>query len=251
MSEDSFESLSEELQAMSFRQTSSKTKHYRRMRQAINAMHEEMFDRTERLSNLKAAFVVAIRRLAIENDALEEKEVRLSILERKLREPERHASHIEVHSNGEFSFSNLGTEEAKSFSYTDTEENAGVAEVYKFPNQKQKTRTIQIPFIYRKYSTTYEMTKDIPILIGEVLAERFRIERIIATTHSASVIEVFDTAKNYPVALKIINNSKPDLDSALSAIRVYEYLKENSEVSLSKKFLCDIQEYFYYRVLST
>lgn len=251
MSEDSFESLSEELLAMNFRNSSSKSKHYRRMRQTINAMHEEMYDRSERLLNLQTAFKVAIRKLALQHQSLDEKAMRLSILERKLREPERPASHIEVHSNGEFSFSNLGTEEAKSFSYTDIEENAGVAEVYRFPSQTLKIKTIQIPYIYRKGCTAYEMTKDIPILIGEILAERFRIERIISTTCSASIIEVYDTAKNYPAALKIINNSKPELDSALSEIRIYEYLRESCQVHLTQKYLCNLQEFFYYRVILT
>jgi hypothetical protein len=63
-----------------------------------------------------------------------------------------------------------------------------------------------VPVLYDPRKTGQEKTRDYQIIIGDLIAERYRIERTIASTNFSTVIQCFDVHLDRNVCVKIIHN---------------------------------------------
>lgn len=65
---------------------------------------------------------------------------------------------------------------------------------------------VMVPYIYEPRKSGCEKTYHYPISIGDMIAERYRIDCIIAQTTFSTVIECYDSYSKEQVCLKVIHN---------------------------------------------
>ena len=104
-----------------------------------------------------------------------------------------------------------------------------------------------VPFIYDARKTGQETTRDYPIAIGDVIADRYRIERIIASTNFSTVLHCLDTQLGKEVWVKVIHNQKETLDQGFDEIKIMKLLESKSLMDLSDKCIVNLLNYFYFR----
>jgi hypothetical protein len=109
-------------------------------------------------------------------------------------------------------------------------------------------QTLMVPVCYDARKTGQEKTRDYPIIIGDFIAERYQIERTIASTNFSTVVQCFDTSLERNVCIKIIHNQKETLDQGLDEIKVMRLLEGKClDGDLGTKHVVNLQNFFYFR----
>ena len=88
---------------------------------------------------------------------------------------------------------------------------------------------------------------EFPIAVGEVIAERYRIERLITTTSFSNVLECFDMQKKNKVCIKMYNNSKDMLDQGLDEIKIMKAVCSKAGGDINRLYVCKLFSYFYFK----
>jgi serine/threonine protein kinase len=145
----------------------------------------------------------------------------------------------------DFSFSNYGTEES-FLSLGDLEENAKVNKVPNIVLDYQNQQMIEIPYIFLPNRTGYEVTRDFPIVVGEIIAEKYRIDRIISNTQTSCILSCQDLSKRLKVCVKVIQNDKRSFERGLNELRVLTSLKKSCR-DLSHFNVIKLFDYFYHK----
>jgi Protein kinase domain len=145
----------------------------------------------------------------------------------------------------DFSFSNYGTEET-TFSFGDLEENAEINKIPYMPTDYNTHKVLEIPYIFVPNHTGYELTRDFPIVPGEIIAEKYRIDRIVANTQTSCVLACMNLATKHKVCVKVVQNEKRAFQRGLNEIRVLVSLK-NSCPDLNSYHTVKVLDYFYYK----
>jgi len=251
------------------------------LRKELEALKLLYKDKTEDVLQLELMFQRGLNHLSIELENLDDKMRRMHQLEMRLNEKlgfggSMHGSTCafptqlrgRARSPGDFSFSNNEGDETSNFSFGEIDENIEVNFPYRQPDKEtiefekflareeskclqenfsQENEVMYLPFIYKPRKTGYEATKNIPLLLGEVLAERYKIERIIASSNFSTVIECYDIRLKRQVCLKIIHNEKETFDQGLDEIKVMKELARCAANDLAQQCIVALYEYFYYR----
>lgn len=213
----------------------------------VTKMHEEVI-------RMKEEFVLRARKLYFYQIELEKKLNQLheekAMLSEQLEKLEylnsQLPSNIFLQSpSRDFSFSNYGTEET-TFSFGEVEENAEINKVHYIPIDYSNHKIIEIPYIFAPNHTGYEMTRDYPIVLGETIAEKYRIDRIIANTQTSCVLACLDLAKKTKVCVKVVQNEKRSFERGLNEIRMLMTLK-NSYKDFSQAHIVRILDFFYFK----
>ena len=216
--------------------------------------NEEIMKMHEEVIRMKEEFVLRTRKLYLYQLELEKKLHQLhdekSLLTEHVEKLEYLNSHLPSNiflqpNSRDFSFSNYGTEET-TFSFGEVEENAEINRVPYLALDYQTHKILEIPYIYIPNHTGYEITRDYPIIVGEIIAEKYRIDRIIANTHTSCILVCFDIIKKNKVCVKIIQNEKRSFERGLNEIRMLATLK-NSCQDLNRSHVVKILDYFYYK----
>jgi hypothetical protein len=152
----------------------------------------------------------------------------------------------------EFSFSNRENEDTSLYSFGEIDENVEVGETggraqdficfdeLLEPKPFGEFEVLMLPFVYSSDKTGFEMTSEYPIIIGEVIADRYKIDCIIATTRTSTVLECFDVNQNRPVCVKVIDNNKAAYDQGLDEVKV------NKGLGVSQ-CIAEMLDFFYYK----
>lgn len=215
---------------------------------------EEILKMHEEVLRMKEEFVLRSRKLYLYQSELEKK---LHILHEEkvfLSEHIEKLEYLNSHlpsntflqpNSRDFSFSNYGTEET-TFSFGEVDENAEINKVPYLNLDYQLHKTIEIPYIYVPNHTGYEVSREFPIVLGEIIAEKYRIDRIIANTHTSCVLACLDLSKKAKVCVKVVQNEKISFERGLNEVRMLTTLK-NSVPDLSFHHVVRILDFFYYK----
>jgi len=231
---------------------------------------------------LEILFQRALNQLTLELDSIEEKRNRISMLEAKITEKLESSRTTGMgfggafptqrrgvsRSPGDFSFSNNEGDETTNFSFGEIDENIEVhlpynpeaIEFERFLKKHDKSmpssvksdgleehEQIYIPYIYHPSKTGLEDFESFPLVLGQVIAERFKVECIIASTNFSIVAECHDMFQRKQVCLKIINNQKETFDQGLDEVKVMKTLDKVCNGDLEGKFIVKMLDFFYFR----
>lgn len=211
-----------------------------KMHEDISRMKEEYLLRCRKLYLYQIELEKKLHYLHDEKIALNDQLEKLDLLISQVPSTTFHQS-----TQRDFSFSNYGTEES-SWSLGDLEENAKINKVPNIVLDYQTQQIIEIPYIYLPNHTGYELNRDYPIVLGEVIAEKYRIDRIIANTQCSCVLSCQDLIKKSKVCVKIVQNDKSYYERGLNEVRVLATLKKSCR-DLSHFNIVRILDYFYHK----
>ena len=249
------------------------------LRHEVEGLKSIFADKTEHMIHLEVLFQRALNQIAYEIESIDDKRKKISQLEARITEKISN-SHIQSfhgpsnafpipHKNlsrspGDFSFSNNEGEETSNFSFGEIDENIDVQlprekdckDFEEFLKKQQSSslisdklledhEIIHIPYVYE--STTTSSVNDKTVAPGESITERYRVEKIIASTHFSTVIQCLDLFERKKVCLKMIHNQKETFDQGLDEIKIMNLLHKASRGALSQKFIVKMQEFFYYK----
>jgi hypothetical protein len=156
-------------------------------------------------------------------------------------------------SPGDFSFSNQENDDTSLYSFGEIDENVEIGDTGRYPKDSfflgeafepkpfGEHQVLMVPFVYASNQTGFEKTSDYPIIVGEIIADRYKIEAIIASTRTSTVLECFDIAKGRPVCVKVIDNNKAAFDQGLDEVKV------NKSLDFKSEFVAEMLEYFYFK----
>lgn len=212
-------------------------------RSELLSIKDEFLSQFRRLYLYQLEFERGLHKLSIQKNLLEDQIHRLEELESHL--PENNVFTQQPVSR-DFSFSNPGTENT-TFSFGEVDENIEVGSVYHNQVDLETMKKIDIKFIYQPRRTGYELTREFPAVIGEIIAERYRIDRIIANTDISLVLECADLVEKRKTCIKVVENDKRCLDRGIDEIRILSNLKQNCEDGLYQNYICNLYDYFYYK----
>lgn len=257
---DSSDSLEAEF-APRTRSDSSRThKHDREitsLRSEVEALKHMFLDRSSALLRLELTLEKAVRQLAAESEKLEER--------RKPPYRTKDGNSTCVFPNpprtgrsaGDFSFSNQEADETTMFSFGEIDENIEVLSPYtaKYPSdmldlegrEMEHNEVLLVPCIYEPRRTGCEPSKTYPVLLGEVIAERYRIDAIIAATNFSIVLQCYSLNQRREVCVKVLHYQKEILDQGLDELKVWRLIETKCGDRLHEKHLARLLDYFYFK----
>lgn len=215
---------------------------------------EEICKMNEEVARMKQEYLLRFRKLYLYQIELEKKlhslhEEKLGLSEQidKLDLISSQVPSTTFHQSGQrdFSFSNYGTEES-FLSLGDLDENAKVNRVPNIVLDYQNQQMIEVPYIFLPNRTGYEMTRDFPIVLGEVIAEKYRIDRIVSNTQTSCILSCQDLTKRVKVCVKVVLNDKRSFERGLNELRVLNTLKRSCR-DLGHFNIVKLFDYFYYK----
>lgn len=240
-------------------------------RKAINRVGceiDKIEDKKQRLSILEARIVEKLGYASLATSTAESQNNSTCVFPNHIRPASR--------SPGDFSFSHNEGDETTTFSFGEIDENVEVGvtsppiphtdlDFEEFLHRQQEhpdakppsaikptdfnlnTHDIlMIPFIYDPRKTGCEGHKHFPLVIGEVIAERYRVDVIIASTTFSTVVDCRDLSSKTQVCVKVINNQKETLDQGLDEIKIIKLLQKNWN-DLDTKHIVKMLDFFYHR----
>ena len=108
-----------------------------------------------------------------------------------------------------------------------------------------------LPHILAEYSSHVlaglEDNADLPLEVGVVLVERYRVVAAIGKGSFSRVVQAFDLQLKVMVGIKVLKNEKDCFDQGLGEIRILALLAQ-SDPSGSQPVL-KMLDYFYYKVV--
>jgi len=153
-------------------------------------------------------------------------------------------------SPGDFSFSNKETDETSRFSFGETDDNLEVRTEAKPPpswDGLEAHQVLYLPFIYEPRHTGSQPSKSFPVLLGHRIAERYRMDAIIASTSFSIVLSCYDIQKRCDVCVKVLHNQKEVLDQGLDELKVWKLLEAECGETLKDRHLVRLLDFFYYK----
>lgn len=257
---DSSDSLEAEF-APRTRSDSSRThKHDRELsslRAEVEALKHMFLERSGALLRLELTLEKAVRQLASESEKLDER--------RKQPDRTKEGNSTCVFPNpprtarsaGDFSFSNQEADETTMFSFGEIDENIEVLSPYtaKYPSdmldlegrEMEHNEVLLVPCIYEPRRTGCEPSKSYPVLLGEVIAERYRIDAIIAATNFSIVLQCYSLHQRREVCVKVLHYQKEVLDQGLDELKVWRLVETKCGDRLHDKHLARLLDYFYFK----
>ena len=89
--------------------------------------------------------------------------------------------------------------------------------------------TFPLKIVFNRERTGFEESKEFPIVIGSLIAGRYRVLEFISSASFSKTAHCEDQKLNTRVCLKIIENNKDYLDQSLDEIKVLRYLNHNGD----------------------
>jgi serine/threonine protein kinase len=104
---------------------------------------------------------------------------------------------------------------------------------------------MQIPYLFDlnlKISTVSRVFAP-----GSSLTEKYKVEKVIASTHFSTVLSCFDLFERKKVCIKVIHNQKETFDQGLDEVKIMNLLQKHAKGGLAAKNIVKLLEFFYYR----
>ena len=94
-------------------------------------------------------------------------------------------------------------------------------------------------------STGFEEVKEFPIVMGGVVAGRYKIIEFLGSAAFSKAVQAVDTMTDEMVCLKIIENNKDYVDQSIDEIKLLLYIRENGD--MDENNLLKIIDFFYHK----
>lgn len=99
--------------------------------------------------------------------------------------------------------------------------------------------------IHRKNRTGFEESKDLPIIINQVIAGRYYVTEYLGSAAFSKVVQAHDLHTGMDVCLKIIKNDKDFFDQSLDEIKLLKFVNKNDPGN--KFHILRLYDYFYHQ----
>jgi dual specificity tyrosine-phosphorylation-regulated kinase 2/3/4 len=109
----------------------------------------------------------------------------------------------------------------------------------------EEHETIQVPFVYDVRNTNAGGMKSFGP--GEFVSEKYRIEKVLATTHFSTVLQCLNVFDKKKVCLKVIHNQKETFDQGLDEIKIMNLLQKALRNKPGQKHIVRMIEFFYFK----
>lgn len=246
------------------------------LKHEIDSLKSTFIEKTEHILHLEALFQRALNQISLEIEGIDEKRRKMTQIEVKFTEKlsNYHINHIQTgvfpnsHKNlsrspGDFSFSNNEGDETSNFSFGQIDENIEVhlpqekdcKEFEEFLKKQQSSsfnsdrildehEVMQVPYIFDTGLKTVTVNRIVP---GSFLTEKYKVEKILASTHFSTVLQCFDVFDRKKVCVKVIHSQKETFDQGLDEIKIMNLLQKSAKGSLVQKNIVRMLEFFYYK----
>lgn len=258
--------------------TQSPDQKYLSLKREIDSLKSMFIEKTDQLIQLESLFSRALEELNYQVDSLEERRNRFSMLEMRLAEKVGQGQaqrgvfpkQPRRKSPGDFSFSHHEGEDTSHFSFGEIDENIEVRVPYNYCGQDslefeeflnknegsalssvksepnlEENSILYLPFVFYPGNEAAG-ERSFPFKLGETIAERYRLECLMASTNFSTVLECQDLYNKHQVCLKVIHNQKEIFDQGLDEIKMMKLLNENT-ANLGAKHIVRMREFFYHR----
>lgn len=211
-----------------------------KLQEEVIKIKDEYLIRSRRLYLYQLELEKKIHQLHEHKTLLSDHIEKLEYLNSQLPSQVFHQHHLQ-----DFSFSNNGTEET-TFSFIEVEENAEINKIPHLTPDYQSQKILEIPYFYSPGRTGYEITRDFPIIIGETISDKYRIDRTISNTQISCLLSCLDTHKKTKVCVKIILNDKQSFKRGLNELRILKNLQASCK-DISQHNIIKLLDYFYFK----
>jgi len=112
-------------------------------------------------------------------------------------------------------------------------------------DKSRKLAHISLPVLYNPYVNGLEDNADLPLDVGSVLVERYRVVAVIGKGSFSRVVQAFDLKDKVMVSIKVLRNEKDCLDQGIGEIRILSLLAQND--ALGAQPILRMLDYFYFK----
>ena len=109
---------------------------------------------------------------------------------------------------------------------------------------------VSLPLLYNPSVNGLEDSSELPLVVGTVIAQRYRVVAFIGKGSFSRVVQCLDLYNKTMVSVKVLRNDKDCVDQGLGEVRLLALVARSREGSQSGSELPLLQllDYFYYKV---
>jgi len=126
----------------------------------------------------------------------------------------------------------------------------GTPDVAKSPHLVERSSPVYDSFLLRvvfeRGRTGFEASKDLPIELGDTIADRFKVQGHLGSTAFSTAVKCLDMQTNMLVCMKIIKNDKDVFDQSLDEIKLLRLMNSRTE-NIDDKHCLALIDYFYFK----
>jgi len=104
---------------------------------------------------------------------------------------------------------------------------------------------MQMKIIFDRERTGFEETKEFPIVIGSMIAGRYKVIEFLGSAAFSKVVHAVDVVTQGHYCMKIIENNKDYFDQSLDEIKVLRYINANGDCD--EHNILKLHDFFYYK----
>ena len=119
-------------------------------------------------------------------------------------------------------------------------------EFYPVADNKTIYDCFDLKVIYDRERTGFEETKEFPIIIGSIIAGRYRVMEYLGSAAFSKAIQCQDLITGDHYCMKVIENNKDYFDQSIDEIKLLKFININGDVD--KKNVLRLFDYFYHKV---
>ena len=110
---------------------------------------------------------------------------------------------------------------------------------------KEKLAHVALPMLYNPNFNGLEDRRDLALPVGEVIANRYRVEAVLGKGSFSTVVKCHDLTNDKLVGIKVLLNNKECFDAGLGEVRVLAHLMKKDPQG--EQPIVRLLDYFYYR----
>lgn len=106
---------------------------------------------------------------------------------------------------------------------------------------------VSLPLLYNPSVNGLEDSSELPLAVGVVIAQRYRVVAFIGKGSFSRVVQCLDLFNKKMVSVKVLRNDKDCVDQGLGEVRLLALIARNREDSEADLPLLQLLDYFYYK----
>lgn len=116
--------------------------------------------------------------------------------------------------------------------------------------QEHDLAHVSLPLLYNPNVNGLEDSSELPLSVGIIIAQRYRVVALIGKGSFSRVVQCLDLYNKKMVSVKVLRNDKDCVDQGLGEVRLLALVARSREGSQSGSELPLLQllDYFYYKV---
>ena len=119
-------------------------------------------------------------------------------------------------------------------------------EFYPVADNKTIYDCFNLKVIYDRERTGFEETKEFPIIVGSVIAGRYRVMEYLGSAAFSKAIQCQDLTTGEHYCMKVIENNKDYFDQSIDEIKLLKFININGDVEENN--VLRLYDHFYHKV---